>query len=213
MKLKINILETDQQINKLILEEISKRINVAIGKSLSKISEEFKSILKNSIQNQPEYFSLKSGQLKYEFGIADASAIDTIVSSISNSVSAQKIKPSVIGNGIKGGLKVLILNEKTVEGLIKTDLASVYNNGYYLPWLEWLLLRGNSPIVKRFEVKFGRYPTSRSGGAIMVSSTSNWSVPSVFAGTKSNNWLTRAIDNIDDSNVEKIIKNQIENNL
>lgn len=85
--------------------------------------------------------------------------------------------------------------------------------GYQLPWLKWLLVEGTKPIVKNYAVKFGPNKSSRTGMAVMVNSSSNWSVPSEFAGTISSNWISRAIDDISDLFISSIIENEIRKNL
>jgi hypothetical protein len=53
----------------------------------------------------------------------------------------------------------------------------------------------------------GNNPRSRTGSAIMVSSQKiNWRVPAQFAGTVNNNWVTRAIERLDDSLLQQIEK-------
>ncbi|NCA31122.1 MAG: hypothetical protein EBS93_10465 [Chitinophagia bacterium] len=81
--------------------------------------------------------------------------------------------------------------------VLSSDDALVIDNlrGYNLPWLEWLLLEGNKIIVRKQQVEFGPNIASRTGNAIMRPSNKSWRVPSEFAGTITNNWITRAIDN------------------
>jgi hypothetical protein len=80
-----------------------------------------------------------------------------------------------------------------------------------LPWLEWLLLYGGKIIVRSYEVKVGPNPHSRTGLAIMKPSKKNWRVPAEFSGTRENNWVTRALDRLDDS-IPNLIQTEIEKN-
>jgi len=84
--------------------------------------------------------------------------------------------------------------------------------GYSLPWLEWLLTKGGQIIVRNFEVKYGANPRSRSGDAVMVSSGSNWRVPSQFTGTSSNNWITRALSTIENK-ILKLLESELKASL
>jgi hypothetical protein len=86
------------------------------------------------------------------------------------------------------------------------------SKGYSLPWLKWLLFEGSKPLIKNYSVKFGSNKRSRTGQAIMISSNKNWKVPSEFAGTVTNNWITRAIDRASDKILQDI-QNIIESNL
>ena len=89
--------------------------------------------------------------------------------------------------------------------MIRSDFSDVLSSdsgfvidalrGYQLPWLEWLLLEGNKAIISKQEVIIGPNKFSRTGLAIMRPSNKSWRVPSEFAGTIKDNWITRAIDN------------------
>jgi hypothetical protein len=81
-----------------------------------------------------------------------------------------------------------------------------------LPWLEWLLLKGNSIIVRNYNVKYGQNPRSRSGDAIMIDSTSSWRVPPEFAGTTRDNWTTRALNRVD-KDINRIIQQSFESSI
>ena len=81
-----------------------------------------------------------------------------------------------------------------------------------MPWLEWLLLKGNQIIVRNYEVKIGSNSRSRSGDAIMISSSENWRVPPEFIGTNTNNWTTRALSKIEDE-LNSLIKSKFESYL
>lgn len=214
MKINVRLVETDQQIRTSILQQLSQQVDAALIKSVGGIRQKISSEIKTALQNQPEYSSLKGGQLRYEFGIPDVSAVDSVIEAVVSKIDVQK-KPTIFSNsGLKGGLSLIILAEKDISGLIATDLASVFDDkGYYLPWLEWLLLKGSRPLVRGFEIKLGRNDRSRSGNAVMVESNTNWSVPSAFAGTKNNNWFTRALSSIDDSRFQSIIQQEIEKRI
>jgi hypothetical protein len=73
-----------------------------------------------------------------------------------------------------------------------------------LPWLQWLLLEGNATIVRNYTVSFGPNRFSRTGFALMRPSLQSWKVPSEFAGTINDNWITRAIDGAE-SNIQKLL--------
>jgi hypothetical protein len=64
-----------------------------------------------------------------------------------------------------------------------------------IPWLEWLLLAGDSTLIRSYDVSFVVPPgkKSRTGKAVMVRSKKNWGVPPEYAGTASDNVITRAI--------------------
>jgi hypothetical protein len=66
---------------------------------------------------------------------------------------------------------------------------------FNIDWLKWLLTSGAEPVIFGYRVKFGNFPTSRTGQAIMVPKNGGaWGVPAEFAGTANDNWITRNLD-------------------
>jgi hypothetical protein len=213
MKFSLRLLETDNQIAKLIMDELKIILDKAISKALPTISSQIKILVSESLRNQPEYSSLMTGTLKAELGIADATSINSVIDALIETLSVQKNAITVTNKGLSGGFVLTMMKSDDLNGVIYADIASVKDtSGYSLPWLEWLLLKGNEILVKNYEVSYFPSPYSRSGMAIMIPSSSSWRVPPQFAGTENDNWTTRAINSVEDS-VYKIIQENIEKNL
>lgn len=214
MNISLSILESNQYIRQKILETLSIEINKIIDKSIPIIKNNIVNIIDKSLKEEPEYQSLKSGKLRYEFGIPDDSAIDSIVSKLANTVDINKTPIRITNMGLSGGLNITAIESETFNGLLTDSNAVVQDNtrGYTLPWLEWLLLKGNEIIVRKYDVKYGPNPASRTGNAIMVESNRSWRVPPEFAGNSNNNWTTRAIER-SERDILKIIQQTIESNI
>lgn len=212
MKYSLKLLETDQAIYNLILKEIEKILDPVLNKAISGITSELKPLVASSLRNQPEYTSLMAGTLKAEFGLPDSSVVDAVIQAMVDSliITKQNIKIKS-KSGISGGLTVNMIKSDFTD-IIGLDSANVITEDYALPWLKWLLLEGTANIVNNYDVLYGPSAYSRSGLAIMKNSDSDWSVPSRFAGTESDNWTTRAIRSIE-KDIYKIIQNNIEQNL
>ena len=199
MRISANIVETNDEINTMILEIMADHINDTLNIAMPKITTEIKELVAVSLREEPEYQSLLSGRLKAEFGLSDTNMVDNIIDKLVSTIEVSRSTVSYNRIGLVGGFTITMMKSDDMNGVIFTDIASVIsNNGQHLPWLQWLLLEGNNAIVKNFDVKMGSYSQSRSGMAIMVSSRDNWRVPPEFVGTISNNWTTRAIDRIED---------------
>ena len=199
MRISANIVETNSEINTMILEIMADHINDTLNIAMPKITTEIKELVAVSLREEPEYQSLLSGRLKAEFGLSDTNMVDNIIDKLVSTIDVSRSTVSYNKIGLVGGFTITMMKSDDMNGVIFTDIASVIsNNGQHLPWLQWLLLEGNNAIVKNFDVKMGSYSQSRSGMAIMVSSRDNWRVPPEFVGTISNNWTTRAIDRIED---------------
>ena len=215
MKLSVKLLESESQIRKLILGALSQDINMAMSRSINGIRSELKTLLLGALRDEPEYASLTNGKLKAELGIGDSTIVDSIVEKISNTIDINYQPATITNMGLSGGITITAISSENIGGLISDQDAFVNDTqrGYSLPWLEWLTLKGTSPIIKNYSVDFSSSPNSRSGMAIMVSdSGSSWSVPAEFAGVAENNWTTRAIDRIEKEIPKVIIKN-IEANI
>ena len=213
MRLSLNLLESDSQIKQQILESIRDVLDSAIAKSLNKIQQQFKIMIVEAIKREPEYMSLKNGQLRYELVIADSSMIDRAVDEIcEGQLTRSPVKAT--SRGVSGGVKYIIIGADKVDRAMEGSNGLVQDaKGYTLPWLKWILTKGTATIVKNFDVKLGPNPNSRTGMAIMVESSESWSVPAQFAGISDNNWITRAIDNINENNLYQIIQSNIESNI
>ena len=209
MRISANIVETNSEINTMILEIMADHINDTLNIAMPKITTEIKELVALSLREEPEYQSLLSGRLRAEFGLSDTNMVDNIIDKLVSTIDVSRSTVSYNKIGLVGGFTITMMKSDDMNGVIFTDIASVISNkGQHLPWLQWLLLEGNNAIVKNFDVKMGSYSQSRSGMAIMVSSRDNWRVPPEFVGTISNNWTTRAIDRIEDK-IYTLIENII----
>ena len=213
LKFSLNLVESDTQIKKMILDALAQDLNDTLRKSLPAINQAIKDLVQDALKKEPEYASLKSGQLRAEFGIKDPADVDKVIDAMTAAAKITLVPVKITQMGVSGGFKYTMLKADDLDGVIFTDIASVMDDkGYYLPWLKWLLYDGGKPLVKKFRVKMGANSNSRSGMAIMVKSKSNWRVPPQFAGSISSNWVTRSVDKLDKeitSTIQKIIENNI----
>lgn len=214
MNIDLKLQDSDSSIAKQIFEAIKDILSIALNKSQQQITTRVKQIIADSLRTEPEYQSLKSGILKAEFGIQFPETVDKIVEKLANTLDFQQIPITTTNRGLKGGFQLVAIQSDNINGLTADVDALVADDirGYKLPWLEWLLLRGADNIVKNYEVEFGPSQYSRSGMAIMKSSSASWRVPPQFAGTAKYNWTTRAISKAEDDIKSAIIQN-IETNL
>jgi hypothetical protein len=185
------ILESDQQILKSIMEESVPEVNRLFNSKVGQVTEITGNLLRKYIILQPEIQSLLNGSLRYELGIPDPSRrifniIDVLVQNIS-----VKFKPfTVVGLKFKGGIILKAVNNTFSDIVHLDDAIQVTQKGTDLYWLKWLLEEGAQIIIFGWDVEFG--PFGRTGGAHMIPGN-GWSVPSEFAGDKQDNFITRAI--------------------
>lgn len=209
IKFSLKLLDSDSQIKLEILSALKVLLDKALIKLANRIEPKIRILLRQALRNEPEYVSLTNGVLRKEFGIADVSNVDISIDNIVNSMDLSIQPVSIKGSKVSGGISLFIV-PNNLSGIIDDTSAFVIDSerGYSLPWLEWLLTKGGSIIVRSFEVQYGPNPRSRSGDAIMVSSNSNWRVPSEFSGTSKNNWITRALSTIE-TKIVKVLEDEL----
>ena len=209
MNYNIKILESVKEISDKIINALIQDVKKVINLALPNIQNDLKTIVSESLRNEPEYSSLLSGTLRAEFGIPDASSVDRVIDALCNTIQIEQNALVAGRSGLKGGFTINMMKSEDMNGVIYLDIASVVDNerGYSLPWLEWLLYENNKPIVKKYSVNYVNSPYSRSGMAIMIPSGSSWRVPPEFAGSIRNNWTTRAINSSENRIYQSIINN------
>lgn len=212
MKYSVSLLESDKDIRNAILSALSSDLSRTINKSIPSIGNKIKILVKKALQNEPEYQSLKNGQLRREFGIENTSNVDIVIDKLVETLVIDSKAITINSQGLSGGLRITMI-PSNFDGVVGSEESMVIDSvrGYSLPWLEWLLLNGSQIIVRDYEVRVGSNPYSRSGDAVMVSSSKNWRVPPEFVGTVTDNWTTRALSTIDNE-ISKIIQETIESN-
>ena len=194
-------------IKNKVITEIARKINngliIARPKIEYHVQEEFFEAMAFNDTYQA-LFDESPGGLAGHFGLSQQAQyniqkiIDVWLDSIkvtftANAVNKKnfRLSASIKIQGILGDYSdVLSLQEaKTL------NISNRYPGGQLLPWLEWLLTRGDEGIIQYFDILFGDFGSrSRSGTAIMVFSENKvWSVPSQFSGTRGNNFILEVI--------------------
>jgi hypothetical protein len=196
MNLSLKILETNQIIQKEILQALLPQVDIYMTRIMGNLKEKLPPIVSKAITNRPEYMSLVSGRLRLELGIPDASTkVSQLIQIWISNIQYTYKKPQISGGAIKSSFSASLI-KNDFSDVTNTEAGSVQDNirGYSLPWLEWLLLDGNRTIVPNQSVVIGPNNSSRTGMAIMRESPGGWKVPAEFTGTINDNWITRAIE-------------------
>jgi len=214
MRITAKILESDSYIRNQILTSIKEHMEQVFKKAVPALSKSIPQVVYKVIVDEPEYQSLLSGKLKYEFGIpSSAQKVNDIIDIWTKNIVINATPITMSSSGLKGGFNINMIKDN-YEDVLTSDSALVTDSmsQAVLPWLEWLLLYGDKIIVRNYEVVVGPSPYSRTGLAIMKPSKQNWRVPPEFAGTKNSNWITRALEKLD-SSIPDLIQKEIENQI
>jgi|688.fasta_scaffold17342_5 hypothetical protein len=214
MRITADLLESNNQIYEAILNNIKSILDVAINKSINNIRANIRNLIQQRVTNEPEYLSLKNGKLRLEFGIENIDTIDKFIDLVLNTLKVETKPIQVNKLSVSGGFQCSFLDRDELQNLVSSEPALVYDNkGYYLPWAKWLLLEGNKRIVKQYDVSQLNSNKSRSGMGFMIRSDTDWFVPREFAGSITNNWLSRGIGKITEQQITSIIQTEIEKQL
>lgn len=195
MNISVKLLESNATIESKIVKALLKDCSKFMNQALNFLQNNIPNIIYDSIINSPEYLSLTKGSLRLELGLPDAAPkIDGLIKVWISNIQYNYVKPTIMNNKIKSSINIYGIKSDFSE-VLGTQYAVLVDRarGYTLPWLSWLLLEGSKTIVSNYDVFLGPNPRSRTGLAVMKQSTSGWGI-SEYAGTESNNWITRAID-------------------
>lgn len=189
-KISIVITESDVQIGKKIDLSLSKELNYTFKKSLPAIKQSVKPVVRNAISASPEIAALRSGSLKFDFGLVGDPTMD-IINTIVNSVFVTMKPIKIAGRSATGGVLVNIQPDDYSSLLSLPAARQLTERGVSLPWLDWLINLGDTLIVADFGVQYGPY--GRTGGAHMISRNRPFKVDTLYSGTAHDNFITRAL--------------------
>lgn len=189
----MKIVESDKVINIKINKALAGELNSRFKKQKEKLLNTIKGIVYNAIRSCPEIDSLSNGELKLDFGLTvdpSSAIINAIVSSVEVIVTPFSANGGTIS---KGGITILI-QPNDYQNLLGLSVSQQpIESGGSLPWLEWLLLEGDSIIIANFGVEYSNEAKGRAGPARMTSSNRPFKVNPNFSGTRDDNFITRAL--------------------
>lgn len=214
LKIKFNSREFDKKLKTAIQDEI----NQALIAGRAECEDRIKVLVGYEFARSPEAVSMIAGKLKAEFGFGDgASFVEPIIQWIVSRIKVFVSPYRFISTGRPGGGYRIKLAVFDLDMITRLPTASYLNDVNYfrdIEWLRWLLSFGSTVIIKTFEIEYNFNASehvSRSGRAIMVPGR-GWRVPSEFAGTIDNNWITQTFD-VMEPNILQIMENSFTKHL
>ena len=194
MRLTIDLLESNTQIERKILQGIAEDFNALMLSKINDIREKIDIATVMFLKGSETYTSLVSGELAAHFGLPSfnrQTMVDNIINKIGDSIEIEYIPVKVRAGNFTGGANIQVLVKDFSDILSMIESTIITEKGQILPYLEFLLLRGDRIIISEYDVKMGT-GTGRSGKAIMVKgSAKSWRVPPEYSGVAGDNWLTR----------------------
>lgn len=199
-QLSILLKDKDTQITSKINKTLIREVDRVMDRLTIRVIGPIRNLIRNTLLEQPEVQSVSGGTLSSEFGLPDGrNRIEEIIELWVSNIIVSKKKATASNNRISAGLTIKMIRSDYEDVISLPSASIITGKGTILPWLEWLLKFGDQIIVRDYDVVFGSYRGSRTGTAIMVGGKEKrWGVPPEYAGTLENNFVTRALDSIED---------------
>jgi len=189
----IKIIDSIGDIQKKVNKAIAEEANRILSQSKSRILQSAKLLVTDWISSQPEMEDLQSssvGSLAGQFGLYAGQGQGVAVA-IQNSIrNATSIDFKKFNHNLVGGFDINFQPSDFLNLLNLPQGFVNYENGQ-LPWLDWLITKGDTTIVVNYHYN-AETGIGRSGLGNMVKGGS-FRVPPQFSGTESNNFITRAL--------------------
>lgn len=212
---KLKLVGTQLDLSRAITTALTEELDKWLKPICNSINRKIRTLLGKAFRNSPEYKSLMGEKnikgtesLRGHFGFDDTSKIDTIIDQWVDSVHTDiNLRKGL--TVLRAGLTVYAIKENFTDVLglpeafqetgksAKIGPIRVPSNYTVLiPWLKDLLFEGDKTLIADYMISFDprSQPASRSGQAIMLKAKGRrWFVPTQFAGTKNDNWVTRTL--------------------
>lgn len=199
---KINILESDKEIQNRINKALSKQVTLIMNSASRDIYRNLRPIVRRAIANSPAINSLRGGTLKADFGLSvDPGPV--IVESVADSIQVKPKKVNFSGSRAVTGIEIFI-QPSSFSNLLSLPIATQAIKNGNLPWLKWLLTLGDAIIIADYGVQYG--PFGRTGEARMTRKYAPFKVNTKYSGTADNNFISKALGNYSSEIQQVIVK-------
>ena len=198
----VKLIESNAKIEQDINLAASIEVNKKIKRNVRKVEKKLTIATKNWILGSPEVTSLKeegvfyslNAQFGFPLGFSD-SAVEAVANAVASSV---RVRLKRFDIKLKTGGVEFFVQPSNFANLLGLPEAVLQTSTSSLPWLDWLLLKGDTIIVARYGVKY-KAGTGRSGQATMkLNYNAPYKVDSQFSGTSTNNFITESIESAND---------------
>lgn len=199
----------DRSFNKAVREAIVAKYRNMFKNAEAPIKNRITPIFAKAITNTNIVQELLSGgPLMGHLGLEDAGdLVDIVLQWTLNEIIVKSTLVRSVGDKIQGHIYV---------GMIYADYQDVFKNpsasfeseqGFKIPWLPWLIdSAGQDAFAIEYGIKFGE-GLGRTGQAIMVKNARQpWTLPVQYLGSPEDNFVTQALDSIEDQVLEIMIQ-------
>lgn len=193
------------EFKKNITREIQQVFNKKMPTVVKKIESRLEVVLRRLIQDSSEYQALVGGDLRGEIGLPDPNVVEAVIDVWAQGITVQYKKTNALGTISIGMIQA---DYADVLSLPEASYAYASRDGNtVIEWLRWLLLESTAVIV--LDYNFAASNRGRTGLGIMVKKDGGgWRVPAQYAGTANDNFVTRALVDIERS-IDSIARQEI----
>lgn len=220
--MKVELRFNDDQVKKSLVAAVKKHIRKTIELSVNVLYDAIRKRLASKVRKTPEYRSLCSegGVLRVDLGIEEGKkSIESVINVLVNLIEIKINRSKNDSMDYIVPITITLFNNSIIRELIKSRDASYHSvnqkgKATLIPWLEWLLVSGDQPVVIGYRVFYGDSKHdvstfSRTDRAIMVKGDGdNFVINSRFSGTKENNFIARACLDLE-KDLEDIIRKTV----
>tara|TARA_B100000902_G_C27308277_1_gene916888 strand:+ start:2282 stop:2911 length:630 start_codon:yes stop_codon:yes gene_type:complete len=204
MSISLNLSETVGSFTKKVNSSLAKVFSEILFKKKNRIDLDIRMFVEQQILAQPEVTELLNnngpGSLTAMLGITNTEALNGVNAIVKTITRAVKVNLDQIDDRLNGGLEVVIsgVDAGDIPEAIKTVPNSKLN------WLEWLLEKGDTPIIIGY--RYSASDKGRVGGGIMKPG-GVFRIPPAFSGTEEENFIIRAlVGEPQQQEIERIIR-------
>lgn len=203
MKSSLKLTTTQSDFNKMVLQALKEQLVGKLDGVRNNFVDIARKLIESAIKSSPTYKSIIGGILLYQLGLEHPiqktqAIIDKWIDSIECRITKRL---SMSSDGLSFEMQLNAIDATFTDVLELEESKQISNNfkgdSTILPWLQWMLIEGDRIIIADFEVKYIQSGFSRTQEALMIKTNSvGWKVPSHHSGTQRNNFVTRAIEGL-----------------
>lgn len=203
----LKLINFEKEFNQNIIREIKNLLNLKMPSIVIKIKDRLKVELKNSISQSNTWQEVYSGMLRGELGIQNTGGLDNILDTWANGIMVK------FNNNALGSIDIGMIQSDYSDVLTMPEASFAYaskNTSGVIEWLRWLLLESSSIIVSSYD--FTPSNKGRTGLGIMKRNAGGWRVPAEHAGSATDNFVTRSLQDINKI-IDEVVRQEITKGL
>ena len=212
----VEVTTSDTEFEKLVMKAIVDHINSSISAVGEDIKKKIKPIIFNVIHDCYEMEALRGFYLRGALGLTSSQAGSSsrdIAEAVSSAVFID-VKRATPRN-LSGALTINIQPEDLSNVLSISEAVIQYTSDKYkrtvdLPWLDWLLTKGDTVLVSGFNFQPNTGEGRSGAGSMVQDLVADWRIRPEYAGTKQDNFITRALS---DKNAQSKISSIVEKSM